>query len=134
MNTELNKFNDWFKANKLSLNVGKTKFTLFHKASQSDNIPLRLPTIKMNNLVVKQKDSLKFLGVLIDETLSWKNHISVLESKIASAIGLLYRSRSFLNLSSRLLFYNSFVHSHLSYANIAWGSTHPSIKTSEVSQ
>ena len=125
MNTELNKFNDWFKANKLSPNTGKTKFTLFHKASQSENIPLKLPTLIMNNIILKQKDSLKFLGVLIDETLSWKNHINVLESKLASAIGLLYRSRRFLNLSSRLLLYNSLVHSHLSYANIAWGSTHP---------
>ena len=119
MNDELNKFNIWFKANKLSLNAGKTKFTLFHKPSQSENLPLKLPALIMNNIVLKQKDSLKFLGVIIDETLSWKKHISVLESKLASSIGLLYRSRPFLNLNSRLLFYYSFIHSHLSYANIA---------------
>ena len=126
MNEELEKFNIWFKANKLSLNVDKTKFTLFYKGSQSENLPLKLPVLFMNDTVIERKDSLRFLGVLIDETLSWKNHIKTLESKLACIIGLLYRSRPFLNLSSRKLLYFSFVHSHLSYANIAWGSTHPS--------
>ena len=126
MNVELERFNDWFKANKLSLNADKTKFTLFHKSSQSENLPLKLPKLIMNNIQIERKDSLKFLGVLIDETLSWKNHIKILESKLARAIGLLYKSRPFLDLNSRKLIYFSFVHSHLSYANLIWGSTHPS--------
>ena len=54
MNQELNKFNTWFKANKLSLNAKKTKFTLFHKASQSENIPLKLPTLLINDSKLKQ--------------------------------------------------------------------------------
>ena len=84
MNEELRKFNTWFNANKLSLNAKKNKFTLFHKATQSENIPLKLPTLIINNTVLKQTDSLKFLGVLIDETLSWKTHIKISESKLAS--------------------------------------------------
>ena len=125
MNNELRKFDDWFRANKLSLNVEKTKFTLFHKPSQSENLPLKLPTLRLNDILIERKESLKFLGILIDETLSWKKHIKVIETKIACAIGILYRSRTFLDLNSRKLLYFSFVHSHLSYANIAWGSTHP---------
>ena len=124
MNVELSKFNYWFKANKLSLNADKTKFTLFHKASQSENLPLKLPDLIMNDILIERKDSLNFLGILIDETLSWKNHIQVLESKLSRFIGLMYRSRSFLDPSSRKLLYFSFVHSHLSYANIVWGATH----------
>ena len=125
MNEELDKFSIWFKANKLSLNDKKTKFTLFHKASHSDNIPLKLPNLFINDKKLKQATSLKFLGVIIDETLSWKVHINTLESKLASTIGLLYKTRAFLNLKSRRLLYFSFVHSHLTYANIAWGSTYP---------
>ena len=64
--------------------------------------------------------SLKFLGVLADECLTWKEHIKVIET-----IGLLYKSRPFLNLKSRKLIYFSLAHSHLSYVNIAWGATHP---------
>ena len=81
----------------------------------------------MNNTLIERKDSLtKFLGVLIDETLSWKSHIKLLESKLACAVGILYKSRPFLDLNSRKLLYFSFVHSHLSYANIVWGATHAS--------
>ena len=125
MNEELEKFNVWFKVNKLSLNADKTKFTLFHKSSQSENLPLKLPNLFMNNTNIERKESLKFLRVLIDETLSWKNHIKILESKLSCAIGLLYKSRPFLDLNSRKLLYFSFVHSYLSYANITWGATHP---------
>ena len=126
MNTELEKFNVWFKANKLSLNAGKTKFTLFHKPTQMEDLPLKLPILKINKLKIKQKDALKFLGVLIDEHLSWKVHIKILETNISCAIGVLYRSRNLLTLNARKLLYSSFVQSHLSYANLAWGATHPS--------
>ena len=55
----------------------------FYKSSQSENQPLKLPELIINNTVIERKDSLKFLGVIIDETLSWKNHIKILESKIS---------------------------------------------------
>ena len=56
MNVELEKFNVWFKANKLSLNTDKTKFTLFHRSSQSDNLPLKLPKLFMNNITIERKN------------------------------------------------------------------------------
>ena len=42
-----------FKVNKLSLNEGKTKFTLFHKPRDKDNLPLQLPNLKINNNEIK---------------------------------------------------------------------------------
>ena len=56
---ELNQINDWFLANKLSLNVEKTKYMLFHKVTDQNNIPLKLP----------RENSLKFPGVILDEHL-----------------------------------------------------------------
>ena len=53
---ELNQINDWFLANKLSLNVEKTKYMLFHKVTDQNNIPLKLP----------RENSLKFPGVILD--------------------------------------------------------------------
>ena len=97
MNSELEKFNEWFKSNKLSINADKTKFILFHKSRQSMNLPLKLPDLKTNNVLIEQKEYLKFLGVIIDQNLSWKQHISVLESKLSRAIGILYKSRPYLN-------------------------------------
>ena len=60
MNCELNKISLWFKVNKFWLNLTKTKY----------------PFLKMNNIAIEREDVSKFLGVLIDENLSWKQHIS----------------------------------------------------------
>ena len=53
VNNELSNIRQWFNSNKLSLNADKTKFTLLHKVRQRDNIPLVLPTLKINNTLIK---------------------------------------------------------------------------------
>ena len=72
VNLELNKIAVWFKANKLSLNEGKTKYTFFHKFRQKDNIPLKLLMLVINGKVIERTTSIKFLGILFDEHLSKK--------------------------------------------------------------
>ena len=67
---------------------------------------------------------MKFLGVLSDDNLSWKEHIKYLEDKIAKNIGLMCRAKPFLNKESLLALYYSYIHSYLNYANLAWGSTY----------
>ena len=52
----------------------KTKYTFFHQARKSDYIPLKLSTLKINNSEIKGKYCIKFLGVLLDECLTWKQH------------------------------------------------------------
>ena len=81
VNFELEKICTWFKANKLSLNEGKTKYTLFHKPTDKDNIPLKLPKLKMNEKEIQRTDCIRFLGVLFDENLTWNNHIHLIENK-----------------------------------------------------
>ena len=66
MNKELTNVSNWFNANKLSLNVKKTKFSFFHKSSKKDNIPLRLPNLNINAFTTERETSIKFLGVWID--------------------------------------------------------------------
>ena len=61
INCELEKINQWFKANTLSLNVEKTNYTLFHKNSIKDKIPLKLPAWKMGNKIIERTSSKKFL-------------------------------------------------------------------------
>ena len=67
--------------NKLSLNAGKTKLFV-HKLSACDSIPLRLPTITFNSIEIK-RESAKFLGVIIDENITWNKHIELVENKIS---------------------------------------------------
>ena len=113
VNEELMNINDWFMANKLSLNVGKTEYSLFHKLSWVDDLPLKLPKLSVNNQEIKRASYTKFLGVLLDENLSWKKHLKYTENKIAKSIGLMYKAKPFLD-----------IHSDINYANLAWARTH----------
>ena len=120
VNNELSNISHWFNSNKLFLNSDKTKFTLFHEVRQRDNIPLVLPTLKINNTLIKQIDYIKFLGVLFDENLTWKNQINLIENKISKGLGILHRVKFLLNQKSRKKVYFSFLHSYINYGNIAW--------------
>ena len=85
------------KGNKFSLNEGKTKFTLFHKPRDKDNLPLQLPNLKINNNEIKRSSSIKFLGVLVDENLTWIDHITLVENKLSKNLGLLHKAKNYLN-------------------------------------
>ena len=124
VNNELVNINEWFKANKLSLNTIKTKYVLFHKPRKKDNIPLNLPVLKINETVIKRSSSLKFLGVIVDENLTWKNHINLIENKISKNIGVLFKASKLLNISCLKNIYFALIHSYINYANIVWGSSY----------
>ena len=123
VNQELQKINEWFEANKLSLNVGETKYSLLHKPSRKDDPPLSLPRLLIKKYKVERVKSIKFLAVLLDENLSWKDHIEYIENKVAKNIDLLYRAKLFLDKNSLLTLYYSYIHTYLKYANLSWGST-----------
>ena len=72
VNNELSNISHLY-SSRLSLNADKTKFKLLRKVSERDNIPLVLPTLKVNNTLIKRVDHIKFLGVLFHESSTWKN-------------------------------------------------------------
>ena len=109
---------------KQSLNADKTKYILFHKSTQVDNLPLKLPKLSMDSIQIERVEFIKFLGVLVDQNLSWDKHIKFTEARISRIIGLMYKIRPFLDSKSLKSLYFSLVHSHISYANIAWASTY----------
>ena len=119
MNVELENVSTWFKSNKLSLNVDKTKWFLFHPLSKRQFLPQTLPNLLIENIHIKREHVAKFLGVFIDENLSWKQHIEILSSKISKSIGILYKSRDVLSKQCLNQLYFSFIHSYVNYANIA---------------
>ena len=67
MNKELRKVANWFKANKLSLNIYKTKYSLYHSARKRKDIPNILPPLHIKNFPVKREFITKFLGVYLEE-------------------------------------------------------------------
>ena len=108
---ELNKISIWFKASKLSWNEGKTKCTFLHKSLQKHNIPLKLPVLATSGKVIERTTSIKFLGILLDEHLSWKNHISVVENKVSKKIGILYKAKNIVGKDGLKSLYIFSVHS-----------------------
>ena len=100
----------------------KKKKKIIHKVSMCDSFPSQLQTRTFNNIEIKRENSIKFLGVIIDENLTWKSHIEVVENKISKNIGVLYKASDLLDFKN-LKIYFFFIQVYISYANIAWAST-----------
>ena len=116
MNVELGKICCWISANKLALNVEKTVYILF-KGKKS--VPT-LPLLHMFNSKIGKVDSTKFLGIYIDENLSWKTHANYVIGKLSRIIGIFYKIREYLPLSALKTLYFSFFQSSLQYGIIFW--------------
>ena len=76
----------------------------------------------ISNHVIEKQEFIKFLAVLLDENLNWKEHIKHTEKKIAKNLGLLYKGRPFLERNALLALYYSYIQTYINYANIAWDS------------
>ena len=122
MNSELQKLVTWMQVNKLSLNVSKTHFIIFRSSKMKN--PVFTERLTMNNVDLKQEIKTKFLGVIIDQKLSWGPHIDHIKSKASKGIGIICKTKSLLNVSTLTTLYNSFVYPYLNYATEIWGDTH----------
>ena len=76
----------------------------------------------VNNVIIKRIDNTKFLGVIIDERLSFISHINHLKGKVARGIGILKKARPFFNEETLKNLYNSFVYPYFTYCIEAWGN------------
>ena len=117
INSELREVSSWLIANRLTLNVDKSNIVLFQNKSK-----LKLD-ISLNGEKLKQTAFVKYLGVLIDERLSWDKHIFMITKKIQQGIGMISKIRH--GIPSKMLkpLFSSFVTSHVNYAIEAWGGT-----------
>ena len=82
-----------------------------------------LTKLTISNHVIEKQEFIRFLGVILNENINWKEHIKHTENKIAKNLGLLYKARPFLEIIALLALYYSYMQTYISYANIAWGST-----------
>ena len=117
------KSSNLIKANKLSLNISKTKFSLSHSTRKRKDIPNILPPLHIDNVPVKREFATKFLGVYLDKNISWKHHIRIVSTKVCMSIGILYRTACIRSKSLRKQLYFSFISCYLNYTNIARAST-----------
>jgi len=122
INQELRTISVWLSSNKLSLNVSKTHFMLFR--SSSTFIANRDLSILINNTHIEEVSCTKFLGVIIDNRLSWHEHTTYIQRKICKSIGILSKARKSFSKETLVSLYYTFIYPYLSYCITAWGNTY----------
>jgi len=113
---ELDNVDSWMRSNRLSINYNKTAYMIV-TATPSQNCNFE---ISMNGVRIQQTDSIKYLGVIIDNKLSWTPQISSLCRKHSQACGVVCKIRHFADIKILRLIYFSLFHSHLQYCIIDW--------------
>ena len=120
INLELNKIYNWFCINKLSINPEKTKFMIF-KNKQRDLSNITLPILKLNEKTIERVHKFLYLGIYMDEDLTWEPHIDYIANKISKNNGVLKRIKNTVPRQTLKLIYFALIHPHLNYGTLLWG-------------
>ena len=102
-------------ANKLSINPNKTNCILFQTPKSQLIKTTNNLHLKLRNDIVEKVSSTRLLGVIINENLSWKNHIEMIKQKMRAAFCAVMRVRSYLFSKAMLSLYHSLLISHVRY-------------------
>ena len=120
INKELDLLFIWLQANKLSLNGQKTYYMIFHRAriklmSHSSNAVIGGSTLT-------EIYEIKYLGVIIDNKLTWIPHITHVKNKVSKGIGIMFKAKKLLKKNTLINLYHSYIYPYLIYCIEAWGN------------
>ena len=107
------------KLNKLSLNTEKTKLILFRSRYKTINTDLL--SIKLYRYKLTPVNHVKYLGIYLDNHLSWEYHINQLSKKLSQSNGILAKLCHNAPQKTVLLVYHAIFYSHLNYGCPIWG-------------
>ena len=122
VNIELKEVKNWLNSNKLTLNLVKSHYMVFHRNKNLVN-NLNEAKIIIDSHNLQKLEQTKFLGLILQSNLKWDTHIKNISNKLNKYSGILYKIRDNLDRKSLKLFYNGLVYPQLTYANIIWGNT-----------
>ena len=120
MNNQLINISNWFTSNKLTLNVDKTQVMMFSRRTT----PIPNTHVELRGQAIANVSKAKFLGVIVDEKLNWKDHVSFVASKLSKSCGILYKVRNCLTTSAKNMLYYSLIHPFLTYCINVYASTY----------
>ena len=121
LNKELKSVLEWLNANRLSLNIKKTKLLIFHSKWKKTNYDVL--SIKLNEVKLYPDRQVKHLGIIIDNYLSWDNHIYDLSIKLSRTNGILAKLRHFVPKSTLISIYYAIFQSYMQYGCLVWSQT-----------
>ena len=125
-NVQVNHLYQWFCSNRLSLNSNKTKYILLRPKHMREI--LSSYSIQIGNTILDRigndckEQSTKFLGMHIDENLTWKQHIAAVKRKVSSALFFIRQVKHVLPPDSLRTLYFALIHPHLTYGITVWGN------------
>ena len=117
INEELSCIEKWLQGNKLPLSVVKTQAMIIGskpKIKKLKNNFSTLPSFRVGGVETDLINETKYLGVVIDNCLTWESHISALQKMISRAIGLLKYARNFVQTGTLINLYRSIIEPHFS--------------------
>ena len=128
-NNLLRTLSNWVNINSLKLNLKKTHYMIF------SNIGKFSINLQLENNVISQSHQERFLGVIMDDKLTWNSHRAAIAKKISINAGIFFRARHMFKLSTLRTLYHSFIQSHLIFCLTVWGTgTKSSLKKKFIAQ
>ena len=123
INSELENVNKWLAAQKLYLNVLKTKYMMFHTTQN------RIPKLHLsiNNINIEKVDSFNFLGLVLDTHLKWNFHVRKVANKLTNINWILSKLKHIFPQKILKTIYSSLIESHINYCLVLWGTNYDKI-------
>uniref|UniRef100_A0A3B3B509 Reverse transcriptase domain-containing protein n=1 Tax=Oryzias melastigma TaxID=30732 RepID=A0A3B3B509_ORYME len=115
---EMKKIKAWFDCNNLAFNLDKTKIMVF------GNNKNELIQFEINGVKVEVVHENRFLGVIIDDKMSWKPHIKQIQNKVSRSLAILNNVKHLLNYKSLHMLYCSLILPYFSYCAEIWGNNY----------
>ena len=122
INLELQKLTQWIRANKLSLNLQKTKYMIF-----SNTIETLPSDIIFDDSPLECVSQIKFLGITVDNKLSWKPHILNICKTLSRNIGIINKLKNHFPSTTLFMLHSSLILPYLNYGILAWGNSNNSL-------
>jgi len=130
-NAILSLISKYMKCNLLHINAKKTCYMYFSPNKRENesaiNHDLENLNLAIDGFIISRVKTTKFLGVLIDDKLTWKPHIEALNKKLRSACGRIYRIKGCLPVHLHKQIYHTLFESHLTFAISVWGGVSQNI-------
>ena len=119
INADLGTVSEWFSRNLLTLNISKCNFVIFGSPQKLNRI--QGISVKVEGTSIERTQSFKYLGVTLQQSMSWADHVDAISMKINQRIGLIRRIRNLLPLQARVALYNALILPLFDYGDVIWG-------------
>ena len=126
INTVLHDISNWCTQNKMVVNASKTKCMCIGSKQRLSALADEKLDVHFGESSINASCCEKVLGIHIDSTLSWSDHINYLIKKVNSLLALLKRIKKYLIPNTRILFYNAYILPHLDFCCSVWGNCNKS--------